>query len=159
MPKEERNQRNLEYLLRHRRKNKRLFILRIFYKFHSLDEMNYIRLLLMFLASNFWDRRRGSMILNSISAVQLPMRAIWARQYLLKASNAKLEVSTATKAKLAGACPKREAVPQNAFNYFHACRAKLAGACPKRKAVSQKCVAYYPITLPEFRREPLKPLI
>ena len=32
--------------------------------------------------------------------------AIWARQYLLKASKAKLEVSTATKARLAGACPK-----------------------------------------------------
>ena len=27
------------------------------------------------------------------------------------------------------------------------------------KAVPQKCVAYYPLTLPEFRREPLKPLI
>jgi len=34
------------------------------------------------------------------------------------------------------------------------------GGAPRRgKAVSQKCVAYYPLTLPEFRREPLKPLI
>ena len=33
------------------------------------------------------------------------MGTIWARRYLLKASNAKLEVSTAAKARLAGACP------------------------------------------------------
>ena len=53
LPKEKRNQRNLECILRHRRNDKRLSILRIFYKFHSLDEMNYIRLLLMLLVSNF----------------------------------------------------------------------------------------------------------
>ena len=35
----------------------------------------------------------------------LKFGVIWARQYLLKASKAKLEVSTATKAKLARACP------------------------------------------------------
>ena len=68
----------------------------------------------MFLISNFWDWQGiGFTMSNSISGVQLPMRAIWARQYLLKASKAKLEVSTATKAKLAGACPKRKLYPGN----------------------------------------------
>ena len=38
----------------------------------------------------------------------LRIEVILARQYLLKASKAKLEVSTATKARLAGACPETD---------------------------------------------------
>ena len=59
--------------------------------------------------------------------------AIWARQYLLKASKAKLEVSTATKAKLAGACPDfmLYCIGACSFNFSgpSPCRARLAGAC------------------------------
>ena len=61
--------------------------------------------------------------------------AIWARQYLLKASKAKLEVSTATKARLAGACPKYRPIIHRSLSlqwlqFLASKRASLTGACP-----------------------------
>ena len=61
--------------------------------------------------------------------------AIWARQYLLKASKAKLEVSTATKARLAGACPKYRPIIHRSLSlqwlqFLASKRARLARACP-----------------------------
>ena len=61
--------------------------------------------------------------------------AIWARQYLLKASKAKLEVSTATKARLAGACPKYRSIIHRSLSlqwlqFLASKRASLTRACP-----------------------------
>ena len=81
--------------------------------------------------------------------------AIWARQYLLKASKAKLEVSTATKARLAGACPNYRPVLHRSVPWLFTVRryeARLAKACLTYRDMLHQSVSCIIIVVLHYER-------